>query len=239
MARRKGIRKSQDNNVPGAPGATPFRPMNGAGPGQRDPRSAGQDNAGFFMGGPGGQHNPGRGQARPQDMNGGRKPRPQRGEPGMSYAGGTPGFYDEGGPGAPGKVYENGELPKVGGPGGAQIQPFPGGRNGGDNLPGFGGQFPGGGDNSIGIPRGEVGTPFDGNMPPQSPGGRPAPSKGRGRGGRPQRPPGRGMPSGGPGLSRPQFPGMNVPGAPGTKMPNAPGMNINQTFNGDQNTVNR
>jgi hypothetical protein len=43
MARRKGIRKSQDNNVPGMPGATPFTPMNGAGPGQRDPRSAGQD----------------------------------------------------------------------------------------------------------------------------------------------------------------------------------------------------
>ena len=188
MARRKGIRKSQDNNVPGAPGATPFRPMNGAGPGQRDQRSAGQDGSG-----------------------------------GMGL-----------------------------GNRGAQIQPFPGGRNGGDdNLPGFGGQFPGGGDNSIGdlfpgrgdnsigIPRGEVGTPFDGNMPPQSPGGRPAPSKGRGRGGRPQRPPGRGMPSGGPGLSRPQFPGMNIPGAPGTKMPNAPGMNINQTFNGDQNTINR
>jgi hypothetical protein len=32
---------------------------------------------------------------------------------------------------------------------------------------------------------------------------------------------------------------MNIPGAPGTKMPNAPGMNINQTFNGDQGTINR
>jgi len=228
MTRRKGIRKSQDNNVPGAPGATPFRPMNGAGPGQRDPRSAGQDGQGFFFGGPGGQHNPGSGQARPQ-----------KGEPGMSYAGGTPGFYDEGGPGAPGKVYENGELPQIGAPGGAQIQPFPGGSNGGDGevLPSFGGQFPGRGDNSIGIPRGEVGSPLNGEIPdydfgggrPQPPGARPAP--GRGRGGRPQRPPGRGMPSGGPGLSRPQFPGMNIP--------QAPGMNINPTFNGDNNTYTR
>jgi len=204
MARRKGIRKSQDNNVPGMPGATPFRPTNGAGPGQRDPRSAGQDGAGFSMGG-------GRG-----PVTSGRGPVTKRGGPGMSYAGGTPGFYDKGGPGAPGKVYENGELPQIGAPGGAQVQPFPGGRNGGsDNLPGFGGQFPGGGENTIGIP--------------ESPGGRPAP--GKGRGGRPQRPPGRGMPSGGPGLSRPQFPGVNVP--------KAPGMDINQTFNGDNNTYTR
>ncbi len=267
MARRKGIRKSQDNNVPGMPGATPFRPTNGGGPGKRDPRSAGQDGAGgmVYAGGtpgfydkggpgapgkvyeggelpqvgyPGGQHNPGSGQARPQDMNGGRKSRPQKGEPGMVYAGGTPGFYDAGGPGH-------------------GYQPFPGGNNGaGDNLPGFGGQFPGGGENTIGIPRGEVGTPFDGNMPPQSPGARrqrptngpegfpapgpgiprevgggqntigipenygsrPGPGKRPPRGGRPQRPPGRGMPSGGPGLSRPQFPGMNIPGAPGTNI---------------------
>jgi len=228
MARRKGIRKSQDNNVPGAPGATPFRPTNGGGPGKRDPRSAGQDGAGFFFGGPGGQHNPGTGQASPQDMDGGRGPRTKRGEPGMNYAGGSPGFYEPGGPGHGG---------------GAQIQPFPGGRNGGgDNLPGFGGQFPipgarpapiNGDENTIGIPEDFGGRPAPGR------GGRPAPSKGRGRGGRPQRPPGRGMPSGGPGLSRPQFPGMNVPGAPGTKMPNAPGMNINQTFNGDQGTINR
>ena len=201
MARRKGIRKSQDNNVPGAPGSTPFRPTNGAGPGQRDPRSAGQDNAGFFMGGPGGQHNPGTGQARPQDMGGGRGPGTKRSEPGMNYAGGTPGFYDKGGPG-----FGNGG------------QPFPGNNNGGgDNLPGFGGQFPiGGGENTIGIP--------------ESPGARPAPSKGKGRGGRPQRPPGRGMPSGGPGLSRPQFPGMNVPGAPGTNMPQPPNDYNNLTY---------
>lgn len=238
MARRKGIRKSQDNNVPGAPGSTPFRPTNGAGPGQRDPRSAGQDGAGFFFGGPGGQHNPGTGQARPQDMGGGRGPGTKRGKPGMNYAGGTPGFYDKGGPGAPGKIYQGGELPQVGYPGGAQVQPFPGGRNGGgDNLPGFGGQFPiGGGENTIGIPRGEVGSPLNGEIPdydfgggrPQPPGARPAP--GKGRGGRPQRPPGRGMPSGGPGLSRPQFPGMNIPGAPGTKMPKTPNDYDNFTY---------
>ena len=45
MARGKGIRKSQDNNIPGLPGSTPFIPTNGAGPGIRDPRSAGQDGA--------------------------------------------------------------------------------------------------------------------------------------------------------------------------------------------------
>ena len=207
MARRKGIRKSADNNVPGMPGSTPFRPTNGGGPGMRDPRSAGQDGQGFFFGGPGGQHNPGSGQARPQDI-------PQKGEPGMSYRGGTPGFYDKGGPGFGG-------------------QPFPGGSNGsGDNLPGFGGQFPGaGGENTIGMHEYYGGGP--GVTP--GPGGRPGPGKRPPRGGgRPQRPPGRGMPSGGPGLRRPEMPGMNIP--------NDPRMNIKPTFNGpngDMNYTNR
>lgn len=43
MARRTGVRKSQDNNVPGMPGGDMFIPINGAGPGKRDPRSAGED----------------------------------------------------------------------------------------------------------------------------------------------------------------------------------------------------
>ena len=162
MARRKGIRKSQDNNVHGMPGATPFTPMNGAGPGQRDPRSAGQDGQGFFFGGPGGQHNAGTGQARPQDIYGGKTSRPKPGEPGMSYAGGTPGFYDEGGPGAPGKVYEGGELPQVGYPGGgngARPQPTPG--PGGRPAPGRG--------------RGARPQPpqFGGGQPPRFAGGQP------------------------------------------------------------------
>jgi hypothetical protein len=38
------------------------------------------------------------------------------------------------------------------------------------------------------------------------------------------------MPSGGPGLSRPQFPGMNIPEAPGTKRPQAPNDYNNITY---------
>jgi hypothetical protein len=38
------------------------------------------------------------------------------------------------------------------------------------------------------------------------------------------------MPSGGPGLSRPQFPGMNIPGAPGTEMPKTPNDYDNLTY---------
>ncbi len=106
---------------------------------------------------------------------GGKRPRPQ-GEPGMNYAGGTPGFYDKGGPGAPGKVFEGGELPKVGYPGGGNgARPQP--------TPGPGGRPPrrGDGENTIGIPRGEVGSPFNGGQPPQfGGGGRPQPTPGPG-----------------------------------------------------------
>ena len=106
---------------------------------------------------------------------GGKQPRPQ-GKPGMSYAGGTPGFYDKGGPGAPGKVYENGELPQVGKPGGgngAGPQPTPG--PGARPAP------------YHGIPRGEVGSPFNGGQPPQFGGGGARPQPTPGPGGRPPR----------------------------------------------------